>query len=131
MLFKIGHKYSRVSVLDMIEVPKDSNGNRGGIYSNGYFKFKDSYYLFVNIGVEGRTGHNYDNKFIDSSTLFWYAKNNTKLHQNQIQELLNNQTKIHIFYREENRDNFTYAGMGKAASHQDTSPVQITWQINQ
>lgn len=129
MTFKIGNKYKRADVLDLIEVAKDSNGNRGGVYSNGYFKFNNNYYIFTNIGVEGRTGHDYDNKFLENGDLFWYAKTNTKIHQNQMQELINSQYQVHIFYREENRDDFTYAGLGKVVSYQDTSPVQITWQL--
>lgn len=127
--FKLNHKYKRNNVLDCIGVQKDSNGKRGGIYSTGYFKFENVYYLFVNIGTEGRTGHDYDNKFITDNELYWFAKNNAKIHQTQIQELLNTKTEIHLFYREENRDDFIYAGRVRAISHQDGKPIQITWQI--
>lgn len=129
---KIGKLYSRNQILDLLEVPKNSNGNRGGVYTTGYFKYDDAYYVFTNIGVAGRTGHDYDNKFIEDDKLYWFAKTHTKLSQNQIVDLINPDTKVHIFYRENDRDNFIYAGLGKPIDYQastDKLPVQITWQL--
>lgn len=129
--FKVGQKYKRVHVLELIDAPKNEKGKWGGIYSTGYFKLDNAYYVFVNVGVEGRTGHNYDNKFTSSDELYWFAKENAKFHQNQIQELLNSKTIVHIFFREENRDDFIYAGLGKAIAYENSSPIQITWKISE
>ena len=127
--FQLNKKYKRSDVLDLIGVPKDENGHRGGVYTTGYFKFENAYYLFVNIGIEGRTGHDYDNKFLSDDEIYWFTKSNAKMGQSQIQELLNPKTSINLFYREDNRDDFTYFGKVKAVSYQDTKPVQITWRI--
>lgn len=123
------NKYKRNDVLDLLGIEKDSNGKRGGVYSTGYFKFGNAYYVFANIGTEGRTGHNYDNKFLSDKELYWFAKSNAKINQTQIQELLNHKTEIHLFYREDNKVDFTYFGKVKAISYQDISPIQITWQL--
>ncbi|WFF39025.1 DUF3427 domain-containing protein [Moraxella nasibovis] len=123
------NKYKRNDVLDLLGIEKDSNGKRGGVYATGYFKFENAYYVFVNIGIEGRTGHDYDNKFLSETELYWFAKSNAKINQAQIQELLNHKTQIHLFYREDNRVEFIYFGRVKAASYQDTKPVQITWKL--
>lgn len=127
--FVTKNKYKRNDVLDLLGVEKDSNGKRGGVYSTGYFKFDNAYYIFVNIGTEGRTGHNYDNQFLSENELRWFAKNNAKINQTQIQELLNHKTQIHLFYREDNKADFTYFGKVKAISHQDEKPIQITWRL--
>lgn len=127
--FIVNCKYKREEVLNLIGVPKNSNGKRGGVYTTGYFEFKDAYYLFVNINTEGRTGHNYNNQFLSDNEISWYAKGNAKINQSQIQDLLNSNTEVHLFYREDNRDDFTYAGRVIASKHQESSPIQIIWKI--
>ncbi|MFW2177521.1 MULTISPECIES: DUF3427 domain-containing protein [unclassified Moraxella] len=124
--FIVGEKYKRANVWDKINLPDEL---RGGVYFNGYFKYNNAYYIFTNIGSSGRTGHNYNNEFISPDELSWYAKTGSKATHIQIIELLDNNTKIHIFYRTEDRDPFIYAGLGVATSHKDETPVQITWKI--
>ena len=85
--------------------------------------------IFVNIGVAGRTGHDYKNKF-DGDNLIWYAKSKTKLIQPQIQKLLNPPGFIYIFYRDNDTNPFTFAGTAKAIDYFDETPVKIIWSLS-
>ena len=93
--FNVNKKYKRAKVLDVIGLPE---GTKGGVYSNGYFKYGDSYYIFANVGVAGRTGHDYGNEFIGKDKFLWFAKNGTNLNQNQIKELISVRYEVDVFF---------------------------------
>ncbi|HEC16008.1 MAG TPA: DUF3427 domain-containing protein [Sedimenticola sp.] len=59
--------------------------------------------------------------------LVWFAKTGSKIGQPSIQSLLNPRGVVNIFYREDDRSPFTYAGAGRARSVEDISPVKIVW----
>ena len=123
--FHAGKRYKRRDVYKIIGVPETT---KGGVWDTGYAEYIDDFFLFCNVGVAGRTGHDYPNKFIGPD-LHWYAKSHTALHQPQIQKLLNPSGLIYIFFRLSDKDPFTFAGLGSAISFSDQTPVQITWQI--
>ena len=62
----------------------------------------------------------------------WYAKTetNTNRQQPSIQKLLELVGNIYIFFREEDRNLFTFAGMGTAAEVFDETPVKIIWRFH-
>lgn len=124
--FLIGKRYSRRDIYGIIGVPKDT---KGGNWDTGYNKHLNDYFLFCNIGIPGRTGHDYKNSFKDSK-LYWYAKGPTQPEHAQIKELLNPPGAVYIFFRTSDKDPFTYAGTGKPISHSGKKPVQITWEIS-
>ena len=123
--FIVDRKYTRKDVYRTIGIPEDT---KGGNWDTGYTKFQNDYYIFTNIGIPGRTGHNYGNRF-EGNELFWFAKTNTNISQPQIQELLNPPAYVYIFYRDDNSGPFTFAGTAIPKTHQKTTPVQITWEI--
>ena len=59
--FKRGSKYSRESI-GKICFPGDGIP-AGGIWYTGYAPVENNLIIFMNIGVPGRTGHDFDNKF--------------------------------------------------------------------
>jgi 5-methylcytosine-specific restriction protein A len=123
--FAIGSQYSRKDIYRIIGIPVNT---KGGNWDTGYNKFKDDYFIFANVGIAGRTGHNYANKFI-GNYFRWYAKKGTNINQPQINELLNPLGYIYIFFRNDNSHPFTFAGTGLPISHKDLSPVEITWKL--
>lgn len=124
--FLVDRQYTRKDIYGLIGLPETT---RGGNWDTGYNKFNNDYFIFANIGVPGRTGHDYENRF-DGSDLYWHAKSNTRLDQPQIQELLNPPRCVFVFFRRDNNSPFTFAGTARPKSHQDTTPVQITWEID-
>ena len=123
--FIVDKKYTKTEIYKIIGIPTDTHG---GNWDTGYSQYKDDFFIFSNINTPGRTGHIYNNRF-EENLFFWYAKNKTHLHNPQINLLLNPPGYVYIFYRYDNKLPFTFAGIGTPISYQDTSPVQITWEI--
>jgi 5-methylcytosine-specific restriction protein A len=47
-----------------------------------------------------------------------------------MQRLVDPITRVYIFFREDNRDPFTFAGMGTPVGIADTTPVHVRWQLS-
>ena len=124
--FVIDKNYSKKDIYKIIGIPENT---RGGNWDTGYNFHKDDLFIFANIGVPGRTGHQYNNK-LNGEYFHWYAKNRTKLNQHQIQKILNPTGYVYIFYRSDNAKPFKFMGTGTPYAYKDVSPVQITWQVN-
>lgn len=83
--FVVNNRYKRKDIYSIIGIPVDT---KGGNWDTGYNKYNNDFFLFCNVGVPGRTGHDYGNKFIGDD-LFWYAKSKTQINQPLIKKLLN------------------------------------------
>lgn len=123
--FIVGKTYKRKDIYRIIGIPEDT---KGGNWDTGYNQYKNDWFIFCNIGVAGRTGHNYNNQFVGDE-LVWFGKNHTKKEHPTIQCLVHPAGKIYIFTRASNKEPFMYAGAGKAHSVEDTSPVKIVWEF--
>lgn len=120
-----GKLYSRKDVQEILDVPEDKR--KGGTWATGYTSCKGNYYIFCNIGVPGKTGHDYNNIFIGKN-LSWEGKPNTNINQPTIKKMISGDHQVHIFTREDNKNvNFTYQGEGKVLEVKDTVPVTILW----
>jgi 5-methylcytosine-specific restriction protein A len=123
--FEAGRKYTRSDVFAQIGIPDPE----GGPWYTGYTRHGDDYFIFCGVGTAGRTGHDYHNRFIGSD-LIWYGKNGSKRGQPDIERLLSPSTVVYVFYREDDRSAFTFAGIGRAKAIQDdSSPVEVTWRF--
>jgi putative restriction endonuclease len=122
-LFKIGAKYTRHRIYEILEVPVD---RRRGNWETGYTSFNGQVFIFANIGVPGRSGHDYDNVWLGEQ-LRWRGKTGSRLHQPSIRQMFEPSIRVHIFTRSNDRDAFTYEGLGRVVSAEDTSPVTIVW----
>ncbi|GKR04431.1 hypothetical protein KAM472_41740 [Aeromonas caviae] len=67
-MYTIGSTYTRNDIYEILGLPENE---RGGDWLNGYHRHGEDYYIFCNIGVPGRTGHDYDNHW-EGEKLIWY-----------------------------------------------------------
>lgn len=121
----IDEEYTKKDIYKIIGIPTSTHG---GNWDTGYNFFNNDFFIFANINIPGRTGHNYENRF-EGNLLLWYAKTYTKLSNPQIKLLLNPPGYVYIFYRFDNSKPYIFSGTGIPFSYQDTTPVQITWKI--
>ncbi|HSF43519.1 MAG TPA: DUF3427 domain-containing protein [Thermoanaerobaculia bacterium] len=124
--FVVGEAYTRQDIYEVVGVPKDL---RGGDWETGYHRHEDSYFLFVNVGLPGRTGHDYTNQF-EGDRLIWYGKTSSRLSHPSIQALLEPGRNVYVFYRTQDRQPFTYAGLGRPIRMEDRIPVQVFWSFD-
>lgn len=125
--FQIGQSYTRRDVYKVIGIPEDT---KGGNWDTGYNRYKSDWFIFCNIGVPGRTGHNYNNTLL-GDVLIWYGKTRARLLHPSIQAMIDHSNHVYIFAREDNNRPFIYLGIGKVKSIEDIIPVKITWQFTE
>ncbi|WP_240339788.1 DUF3427 domain-containing protein [Halobacillus ihumii] len=124
--FVVGEEYSRNDIYRIIEVPTKS---QKGIWNTGYTQYNGDIFIFANINSAGRTGHDYDNKFIGDD-LNWFSKNNHSLNTPSIKSMLNPEGNIYIFTREDSQNPyFIYQGNASVKDYRDTQPVYILWEF--
>lgn len=120
-MFKKGSKYTRKDV-GWIVLP-ETGRPKGGSWDTGYVPVGDQLIVFMNIGVPGKTEHDFDNDFDEESGLItWFGKPNTHSGQPLFTKLLNKQLTPHFFARWDNSDpNFTYLGIGSVVKYDDNA----------
>jgi hypothetical protein len=123
MHFEIGTTYTREGIQDLLGVPAK---RRGGNWNTGYTRYEGAVYVFCNIGIAGRTGHDYPNRW-DDDQLIWYGKNGSKVHQPLMKAIISGAVATHVFWRTEEYGAFTYAGIGRRVRTRATSPVEVRW----
>ncbi len=122
-MFRIKYTYGKTDIYRILHVPTKA---QKGAWNTGYREYKNAIYIFANIGVPGRTGHDYDNE-LNGESLIWYSKTKAKIHQPLIRRMLDPATTVHIFIRDDARAHFTYIGVGKAKEVEVSSPIRVTW----
>lgn len=123
MKFDTGKRYSRPDVKEVAGLFRDA---KGGDWDTGVVEHQGEFVIFTNVGTEGRTGHNYGNRW-EGSHLRWYHKNGSHLGWPSVQRLLEPHRLVHLFWRSSNEEPFEYAGRATAREISDTSPVEILW----
>ncbi len=126
LTFEPGRKYSRPDVKAQAGLPRDA---KGGNWDTGVVEHDGEFLIFTNVGTEGRTGHNYGNRW-EGNCLRWYHKGGSHLAWESVQKLLESGRGIHVFWRSSNEDPFEYAGKAKPIEVADTSPVEILWSFD-
>lgn len=121
--FRIGEKYRRRDVYGVIGIPEDT---KGGVWDTGYARHENDWFIFCNVGIAGRTGHDYANQWIGDD-LKWYGKTTSHLGQPSIQAMLNRENNTYVFWRESNEQPFIFAGIGISKAERDSVPVEIIW----
>lgn len=123
---KVGNEYARKDVYSVFNVPVEK---QGGNLNTGYTTFNNDVFIFANINSTGRTGHDYDNKFIGDD-FQWFGKNHHSLSTPTIQAMLNPKGNIYIFTREDSSNpNFVYQGNSRIKDYKNTKPVKIIWEF--
>lgn len=123
--FTVGERYTRDQVRAAVGLPPMS----GGDWATGYARFGDEVFVFCNIGVAGRTGHDYPNRWIDDA-LDWFGKTSSTPDQPLIRAMVVGTVTTHVFWRGQDRAPFTYAGVGVAEGMWDTKPVEVLWRFD-
>ena len=121
--FFVGERYSKTDIYKVCSVPVE---RQKGNWNTGYTNYNDDWFVFCGVGVPGRTGHDYNNRFVGDE-LVWFGKTGSHSGQDSVQSLLNPEGAVYIFYREADRDPFTFAGVAKAKSYRKSVPIEITW----
>jgi 5-methylcytosine-specific restriction enzyme A len=124
--FDRGSSYTRPDVKERAGL---SRGAKGGNWDTGVVEHENEFVIFANIGTEGRTGHNYGNRWEDPY-LRWYHKASSHLGWESVQKLLEPGRSIHIFWRTSNETPFEYAGAACAVEVFDTTPVEVLWSFD-
>lgn len=124
--FVVNRSYTRNDVFRTIGVPAGS----AGPWATGYAPHGFDWFIFCGVGTAGRTGHDYGNRF-EGEHLVWFAKGPSKLSHPSIQSLLHPAGRVYLFYRERDRDPFTFGGMATPVEYWDTSPVKVLWALSE
>jgi hypothetical protein len=123
-MFKKGSQYTRKEV-GWIVLP-ETGSPKGGAWDTGYVTVDDKLIVFMNIGVPGRTEHDFDNDFDEESGLVtWFGKPNTHSGQPLFIKLLSKNLIPHFFARWDNNDpRFTYLGIGSVVKYEDDAETK-------
>ena len=121
--FEVGRIYSRDDVKELAGLGR---GARGGPWDTGVAKRRDEFVIFTNIGTEGRTGHDYPNRWV-GELLLWCHKTGSKLSWPSVKELLEPERIVHLFWRASNSAMFEYAGRARAIEKKEGPPVKVLW----
>jgi len=124
-MFEVGKPYTKKDIYEILSVPDE---RRKGAWDTGYREYNGEIFIFANVGTEGRTGHDYPNRW-ESDLLHWVAKTNSHINQPIIKKLLSPSYKKHIFTRIDNKAPFTYEGLGNVVEYEATVPVKVVWEF--
>lgn len=119
--FKIGSKYSRSDVHYYYNnEPLPSIGT--GRWTTGYVipKGSNDLIIFMNVGVPGKTGHDFNNSYDEENKIVtWYGQNKAHSKQPTFNKLIKGELTPHLFARTNNKDNFIYLGSGSIIEYED------------
>ena len=124
--FKVGEKYTRADVYRICEVPLEK---QKGEWLTGYREYGGRYFIFCTVGAAGRTGDDHGNRLIDEG-LLWHGKSKSHLGQKSIINLLAAGSEVFVFYRSQDSEPFTFAGLGTPEDIKDTQPVAVLWSFS-
>ena len=122
--FNMGANYTRRDVFSVLGIPEQ----KGGPWFTGYTSHGPDWFIFCGIGTGGRTGHDYNNHF-QGDDLVWFGKRTSGLGQPTIRKLLSAEGHVYVFYREDDRDPFTFAGVASPVQIDDARPVKVVWRF--
>ena len=104
-------------------LPRDA---KGGNWDTGIVEHENEFVIFANVGTEGRTGHDYNNLW-ENEQFRWSHKRGSQLQWSSVKRLLEDERRVHIFWRESNSAHFEYAGLATPIEVVDRTPVEILW----
>ena len=119
-MFKKGSNYSRN---DVSKITLGTDKPKGGDWDTGYVRVNDDLLMFMNIGVSGVTGHDFNNSYdTESELITWFGKPNTHSNQPLMKRIINGSINCHFFARWDNKlTDFVYLGIGNVISFEDGS----------
>ncbi|MCH5719843.1 HNH endonuclease [Niabella hibiscisoli] len=126
-MFEIGNKYTKRDIYKILDVPPE---RQRGAWDKGYREYEGNYFIFSNVGIPGRTGHDYNN-YWDGDLFVWEGATTSHLKQPQIDAMLHpaEEQKIFLFTRTEDKAPFVFEGNVVAKEYQNTTPVKVVWKF--
>lgn len=119
MKFKIGSYYTRDEIWKEYH-PNEGERPSGGNWVGGYVTEGDDLIAFLNIGVPGTTGHDFDNYYDEEQKqIIWFGKPGTHSSQPLMSKIINKELSLHFFGRWDNRAPFKYLGLGQMVDFKD------------
>ena len=116
-MFKRGITYKRDEIA---AIARPDNPPYGGDWSTGYARIDNDLYIFMNMGIPGRTGHDFDNHLDQrTGTLIWFGKPKSHSSQPTFQKLMSGELRPLFFARWQQNDPFTFLGSGAIISFDD------------
>lgn len=127
-MFIPNRQYSKWDIYDVLDVPEHK---QRGAWDTGYREYEGNIYIFSNIGIPGRTGHDYNN-YWDGDLFMWEGKTKSNINQPLIRKMLegSNKQSIFLFTRTDDRLPFTFEGKIKVLEFVNSSPVKVTWRLD-
>ncbi len=120
-MFKRGVTYTRDEIARIV---RPNNPPRRGNWSTGYSRIGNKLIVFMNIGITGRTGHDYENFYHqESQTLIWFSKRGAHSTHPLFQLLLTGRLTPYFFARWVQRSPFTFLGTGSIVHFDDDYPT--------
>ena len=109
-MFKRGSQYTRKEIAKIVR-PEDPP--EGGDWTTGYTRIDNNLFVFMTIGVPGRTGHDFDNHYdATSKTLIWFSKPGKHSTNPLFQRLFSGNLTPYFFARWDQNPHFTFLGTG-------------------
>lgn len=122
-----GNRYTKSDLYTIFNIPSES---QKGPWNTGYTEYNNEVFIFANIGVAGRTGHDYPN-YWDNGNLVWRGKTKSHINQPLIKLMLKPETVKYLFTRERDRDPFTFHGVVTIEDIDEHEvPVKVVWKIS-
>lgn len=116
-MFKRGIEYTRKEIGQLI---RPENPPNGGDWTTGYARIENDLFVFMTIGVAGRTGHDFENYYDEKSqTLIWFSKPNRNSSNPTFQKILSGELTPYFFARWNQDPPFTFLGTGSIISLED------------
>jgi hypothetical protein len=116
-MFKRGVEYTRDEIARVV---RPENPPRGGDWTTGYARIENNLFIFMNIGVAGRTGHDFENHYDEKSqTLVWFSKPNKHSSNPLFQKILSGELTPYFFARWNQKPPFTFLGTGNIVNLED------------
>ena len=128
-MFIIGKTYTKNDIYETLNVPVH---RRKGAWDTGYREYEGNIFIFSNVGVPGRTGHDYNN-YWDGELFVWQAKTTSAINQPSIRKMLCPEENQHnfLFTRTNDKEPFNFEGSVIPKEFKDTTPVSVIWQLKE
>jgi len=120
--FDVSRSYTRRDIFKILKIEDPG----GGSWYTGYTAHRGDWFIFCGVGTPGRTGHDYQNRFVGND-LIWFGKTNTTVRQPAIRSMVSGKGNIYIFFRADNRSSFVFAGRATPIFVVDSTPVEVRW----
>ena len=121
-MFNRGSEYTRDEIG---KIARPDNPPNGGNWATGYDRIENNLFVFMNIGVSGKTGHNFENDYDEESNkIIWFSKPNKHSSNPTFQKLLSGELTPYFFARWDQKPPFRFLGTGSIKTFEDDSYTQ-------